>query len=297
MAKTFNGPDIIYELGNEPNLTQFWNPTNAAAYGAAMAGGVVAIKTVQPTATVISAGIADYGDSTLWGGFIQQMIAAAGSSFSRIDGVGMHTYLGGDLSGARQPPEWWYLYPTLYPDLKKYSAPAKNFYLTEGGFPIERSGNNATRQAILNSRAMLTAILMQVKCYIHYDLINDNTGNASEDSYGLYLHDASTKKPSAVAFGNLMQVINSCTSYSIQAPTTYSGDASYAIRFATSTTPQSIAWTSLASSTVNLGKPQAVAVIKASDLFGGPVSVSYDGSGNLIIPVSDAVGPVLVSGA
>ena len=302
VAQTFNGPDIIYELGNEPDIAAFWNPVSGSAYGTAMAAAAAAIKKAYPNAVVLTAGISDINGSTYWGPYITAMIASAGAGMANIDGLAFHTYLGGDESGARQPPEWWFNYPTCLPALKSAMAAApRPVWITEGGFPLDHAGNDATRQAVLAVRAMLTAILMQAKSYIHYDLINDSTtgpSSAEENSYGMYLNDAVTKKPTAAATAALMAIINGCTGFKIVlAPAVYEGDDNYAIGFTGPSGPQTIAWSSKqAGGTISLGVPADKTKVAVTDFFGANVGPAYDAVGNLVVSVSDAGGPLIVTG-
>jgi len=49
----------IYELWNEPNIAEFWQPApNPAAYTADLIAAYEAVKTVAPSATVVSGGLA-----------------------------------------------------------------------------------------------------------------------------------------------------------------------------------------------------------------------------------------------
>lgn len=98
-----------YELFNEPNITTFWAPTpNAGQYVALLQAGYRAIKAAQPTARVLSAGLApgtDDGANIDPRTFLTAMYAAG--SKGHYDAVGWHPYSTGDTTtGAATFAEW-----------------------------------------------------------------------------------------------------------------------------------------------------------------------------------------------
>jgi hypothetical protein len=62
LATRYKGEVDAYELWNEPDIGRFWNTgPNAAAYTALLKAGYVAVKTADPNALVVSAGLSwDY---------------------------------------------------------------------------------------------------------------------------------------------------------------------------------------------------------------------------------------------
>lgn len=83
-----------YEIWNEPNNSVFWKPApDPAAYTADLQAAYAAIKTVDPSAFVISGGLAPVGDD---GGdidevtFLQDMYADGAKGF--FDALGDHPY-------------------------------------------------------------------------------------------------------------------------------------------------------------------------------------------------------------
>ncbi|MDP1804948.1 MAG: hypothetical protein Q8K72_07275, partial [Acidimicrobiales bacterium] len=90
-----------WEIWNEPNVSSFWQPRpDAAAYSRLLRAGYDAVKAIDPTATVVSGGVAHAGgtlDTADPAGhwispyrFVSQMYAAgARGSF---DALGLHPY-------------------------------------------------------------------------------------------------------------------------------------------------------------------------------------------------------------
>ncbi|MBK8990083.1 MAG: hypothetical protein IPM39_29145 [Chloroflexi bacterium] len=107
LAESQAGYVDAYEIGNEPNLDASYGWTtspNAAHYASLLCTAYTAIKTADPQAKVISAGLAPTGRVTgNWNGhpghnglyqdereFFKEFLAAGGGSC--LDGVGYHPY-------------------------------------------------------------------------------------------------------------------------------------------------------------------------------------------------------------
>jgi hypothetical protein len=87
-----------FEIWNEPNIADFWSPSpDAVRYTQMLKLAYSAIKSVDPTATVVSAGLSPYGS---YGSatttrinpltFLQRMYASG--AHGAMDGVGWHPY-------------------------------------------------------------------------------------------------------------------------------------------------------------------------------------------------------------
>jgi hypothetical protein len=131
----------LFEIWNEPNLVGSWEPApDPAAYTADLKAAYAAIKAVDPSATVISGGLAPAANtSTSYDPrtFLQDMYAdGAGGSF---DGVGDHPY-----SYPATPDEFetwsgWSLMDQTSPSLRSIMAANgdsdKKIWITEFGAP------------------------------------------------------------------------------------------------------------------------------------------------------------------
>ena len=81
VVERFRGPDIAYEVWNEPNLQYFW-PSTARAYGALLKGAAASIRKIDPKATVLAAGIANMESRD---SFVREFIAA--TNLEQVDAL------------------------------------------------------------------------------------------------------------------------------------------------------------------------------------------------------------------
>ncbi|GAB4253619.1 MAG: hypothetical protein Kow00122_11580 [Thermoleophilia bacterium] len=94
-----------WEIWNEPNLPRFWgNAPNAAEYVELLRVSYAAVKAADPTATVVSAGLAQGGGALDPAQFLRDMYAAG--LRGHFDALGFHPY-----SGTQGPEVWWEDYP------------------------------------------------------------------------------------------------------------------------------------------------------------------------------------------
>ncbi|MFQ5398586.1 MAG: hypothetical protein ACE5E7_03215 [Anaerolineae bacterium] len=155
-----------YEIGNEPNLdaTYGWGygstnvPPNAADYAALLCTAYARIKAIDPTAVVVSAGLAPTGRvSGNWQGhpghnglyqdereFLKEFFAAGGGNC--LDGVGYHPY--GFSADFDAPPDIWSADPAhnctngfcfrgaekIYALMQTYGLGSKTVWATEFGW-------------------------------------------------------------------------------------------------------------------------------------------------------------------
>lgn len=140
----------VWEIWNEPNLQQFWGGTpNVTKYAGMLTAAYDAIKAVDPSATVLTGGLApygQYGESTSAGvnpkTYLEGIYAAgAGSKF---DGLGVHTYTSVDVhdyelsaySGWSDLESNPVNYRTI---LAANGQSSKAIWVTEHGIPIGQS--------------------------------------------------------------------------------------------------------------------------------------------------------------
>ncbi|MBI5291615.1 MAG: hypothetical protein HY872_07050 [Chloroflexi bacterium] len=103
VADRYKGRIAAYQVWNEPNLAREWGnqPPDPAAYVRLLAACYVGIKTADPAAIVISAGLAPTGtdDDTAIPDdrFVREMYAAGGGPY--FDALGVHA------AGYMNPPE------------------------------------------------------------------------------------------------------------------------------------------------------------------------------------------------
>jgi polysaccharide biosynthesis protein PslG len=151
VAKRYGGEGAKYfEIWNEPNNPAFWAPVpNPAAYTADLKAAYTAIKTVDPSAIVISGGLApEVNSSTSYSQltFLEDMYAdGAKGSF---DGVGYHPY-----SYPADPDTFiagsgWSQMSQTSPSIRSIMAAngdsAKKVWITEYGAPTSGASVNVS---------------------------------------------------------------------------------------------------------------------------------------------------------
>jgi hypothetical protein len=94
-------PIEVWQIWNEPNLASYWCATpDPAEYAELFAQAAKAIKSVQPKAKVITAGLAlrdHFGRSTEVHKYLAGALAARPDLWQLADGAGIHMYPGGAI--------------------------------------------------------------------------------------------------------------------------------------------------------------------------------------------------------
>jgi Cellulase (glycosyl hydrolase family 5) len=210
VAERYHGPEIAYEIWNEPNLDLFWPPSfDAASYARLLEAAASAIREVQPAATIISAGLANENNPAE---FVHTL--ATFGALKNVDGIAFHPY-------RSDGPE-----NSLY-DIAEFEAAAglndRPDWLTEWGYSeawLAREGQDTRkRQAIMIARMMLTAAVAKAKAALVYDLIDDGTNPLDrESSFGLFDYDFKAKLAST-SFRTIVDLMSGCDTYEFKADT------------------------------------------------------------------------------
>jgi hypothetical protein len=167
VAKRYGDKGAKYfEIWNEQNNPEFWAPKpNPAAYTADLKAAYIAIKAVDPSAVVISGGLApelnspkSYAPLT----FLEDMYAdGAEGSF---DGVGFHPYSYPADPDRDIPASAWSQMSLTSPSIRSIMAAngdsAKKIWITEFGAP---TSNAATNVSDANQSDELVQAISQVK--------------------------------------------------------------------------------------------------------------------------------------
>ena len=192
----------LYEIWNEPNNSVFWDPEpNPAAYTADLVSAYAAIKKVDPSAFIISGGLApgpSYDSNISPVDFLKAMYAnGAKGSF---DALGFHPYSYPALPDTYKPWSGWSQMANTKPSLRSIMTgngdADKPIWITEFGAPSGGPGGvgnaaqaTAFRQAI--ARAEKTTWIGAFYIYSWQDLGTD-PGNV-EDWFGLLTATGSPK--------------------------------------------------------------------------------------------------------
>jgi hypothetical protein len=139
-----------WEIWNEPNVAAFWAPKpDPAAYTALLRRAYTAIKSVDPTATIVSAGLAtarDASDGSSYSPrtFLQHAYDAG--LHGAFDAVGLHPSSFPALP--LDPKEWnaFYNAPTVYQVMVDHGDGGKKIWATEEGAPTGTTFDSVTPQ-------------------------------------------------------------------------------------------------------------------------------------------------------
>ena len=199
-----------FEIWNEPNSVAFWQPApNPAAYTADLIAADKAIKKADPSAFVLSAGLApESNDGTDINAitFLQRMYAYGARGY--FDGVGYHPYSYPALPHTYDSWSGWSQMSQTSPSIRSVMAAngdsGKRIYITEVGAPSGGPwGVGQTPQATEFTQAIgvakATSWIGGIYLYSWQDEGTD-TSNA-EDWFGL-LTAAGVHKPAYTAVKN-----------------------------------------------------------------------------------------------
>lgn len=135
-----------WEVWNEPNVVQFWEPApSAAQYVALLSLTARAVRQADPVATIISGGLAPAatgGGSISQIEFLTAFCQLGGAAL--VEAVGYHPYSYPVLPGHRAPWNAWTQLgatsPSFQSVLASHGAPGKPIWITEYGAPTGGPG-------------------------------------------------------------------------------------------------------------------------------------------------------------
>jgi hypothetical protein len=202
-----------FEIWNEPNDVQTWQPApNPAAYTADLVAAYAAIKVVDPSAFIISGGLAavanngvNYNPLT----FLRDMYAdGAKGSF---DALGYHAYSYPALPDTYEPWSAWSQMAQTSPSIRSVMASngdsTKQIWITEVGAATSGPfGIGATAQAVELTQAITAAKMISWIGALYIYSWQDEGSNPtnSEDWFGL-LSVGGSKKPAYTAVANALR--------------------------------------------------------------------------------------------
>ena len=204
-----------FEIWNEPNQVDAWTPKpNVAAYTTLLKDADTAIKAADPSATVITGGLAPAasdGTNISPVDFLQGIYADGGEG--SFDAVGMHPYCNPDLPGQPDPASAWYqMYGTptsLRSLMVAHGDGAKQIWGTEFGAPSSGApGVSAGFQAQTISRAYALWATYNWAGPLFFYEGRDNGSDQSSgwDNYG-FATASFAPKPSYFAYQSAAQAL------------------------------------------------------------------------------------------
>lgn len=190
------GPTVsAYEIWNEPNYYQFFNPISPEAYTELLKSVYPVLKALDPTATVVAGAV---GATQTFPGltmspveFVQRMLAAGASDF--FDALSVHPY--GDqipFSGSCPSCPPGILTPRQQVEAIMGMLAGKKVWITEYGLPTAPGGFTEAQQAAWIKDLLDTwqtydpALVGPIFLYTIRDALNPQDPASLENFYGLW---------------------------------------------------------------------------------------------------------------
>jgi hypothetical protein len=200
-----------FEIWNEPNNVQFWQPApNPAAYTTDLVAAYAAIRTVDPSAFVISGGLApesnngiNYSPIT----FLKAMYAdGAKGSF---DALGYHPYSFPAMPDTYEPWSGWsqmaFTSPSLRSVMVSNGDGNKPIWITEFGAPTSGPWDvgTAKQRMILHQAIIYAKKVKWIGALYIYTWQDTTTRSNTNNGFGL-LTSGGSPKPAYAAVSNLI---------------------------------------------------------------------------------------------
>ncbi len=202
-----------YEVWNEPNSPAFWQPKpDPAAYTALLRAAYGAIKQADPSATVITAGLAPAatdGQSYSPVDFLQAVYAHGGHGY--FDAVGQHPYCWDANTFPGDPQGWsaWYQMYGTSPSLRSlmidHGDGDKKIWATEYGAPSNGPAGSShvdesTQAAMLTKAYQLWAGYSWAGPLFFYEGRDEGTSTSTRENFFGLLRQDFTPKPAYNAY-------------------------------------------------------------------------------------------------
>jgi polysaccharide biosynthesis protein PslG len=206
-----------FEIWNEPNTSAFWQNPSPAAYTRVLKAAYPAIKSADPSATVITAGLAPSPtDGTNYSpvDFLSGIYAAGGQG--SFDAVGAHPYCAPDYPGNTDSWSAWYqMYgtPTSMRSLMiAHGDGAKKIWATEYGAPTAGPASEGVVTKAVQA-AMVTRAYRVWSTYswggplFMYQGRDQGTDTGTSQNFYGFINNNFTPKPSYLAYKAAAQTI------------------------------------------------------------------------------------------
>lgn len=200
-ARHYAGNVAAWEMGNEPNLAQFFGTgADPVRYAQMMTAAYPAIKAVVPDVPVLSAGLApatdDSGDISPIT-FIRSLYAHGAQAST--DAIAVHPYTYPEaLPSQTQPWNAFYQLRQIHEIMVAHGDAAKRIWLTEFGAPTSgaRSVTERRQADMIRDALDQTSRLGYLGPVFVYNLRDSKTGSKDrEENFGV-LHTDFSPKPS-----------------------------------------------------------------------------------------------------
>ena len=232
-AKRYAGKGILWEIWNEPNLRQFWNPQPGADdYCKLVAETAPLVKRADPTGLIVAP-----ATSGIPLGWLEQCFKQG--LLSHIDVLSVHPY-------RSKPPETVTAdYTALRELIGRYAPAGKQIPVISGEWGYsninwDKNPLSNNQQAQYLTRMFLTNLYQGIAVSIWYDWKNDGTDpNEREHNFGTVGHDLTPK----AAYLAAQTLASTLSGYTIKSRMDLSSDKNFVFRMATKNKPGIVFWT------------------------------------------------------
>src|SRR5215472_953238 len=244
-AAKFKGQKIIWEIWNEPNNPDFWQPgPNADAYVGLVKVAIKAMRQADAHATIIAPAVATFPQQFpgAWK-FLERCFVLG--LLELIDAVSIHPY-------RSQPPETAASdYQRLRALIARYASPGKNnipIVSSEWGYPVLEKFPQAY-QAAFFVREFLTNIINGVPLSIWYDWHDDGPDPQNlQDNFGIVTWDNQPK----LAYLAVQTLTKQLRGFHFTERLSLPSASDFAIIFARGTMKKLVLWTIDSTHTITL---------------------------------------------
>ncbi len=255
LAKRFGKEPVIFELWNEPNLSNFWRPqANADDYFAWAKTVSRAIHQVNPKACII-------GRATSRMDLIFMRKLFAKGYLNWVDGVSVHPYRSPSRGPETAIPE----YEMLRALIEEYKPAGKKLPIVSGEWGYSTVSTPPVLQAKYLARQWLTNLSLGIPISIWYDWHDDGQDpNNSEHHFGTVTWDYKPK-PAFVAMETLVSQLKG---FQAGARIGFGNLDDFVVPFFDGKTVKLALWTTAESHRLELGR--GIRIAKAVNFQGKP---------------------------
>jgi len=232
-AKRYAGKNILWEIWNEPNLRQFWNPQPSEDdYCKLVAEAAPAIKKADPTGLIVAP-----ATSGIPLGWLEQCFKQG--LLSHIDVLSVHPYR------SKLPETVIADYTALRELIGRYAPNGRQIPVISGEWGYsninwDKNPLSDQQQAQYLARMFLTNLYQGIAVSIWYDWRNDGTDpNEREHNFGTVAHDLTPK----TAYLAAKTLASTLAGYTIKSRMALSSDKDFVFRMATKNEPGIAFWT------------------------------------------------------
>jgi hypothetical protein len=214
-AAHYRGAPVDIEIWNEPSFPNFWSPSPSAEdYGKLLRRSISAIRSVDPSVTIVTGGMPGWGNWEPWP-FLRELMRSR--AVVGANALGIHPYTENKVGDPER--RWRHLLRgrrVIQEEMGSQSLPLR---ITEWGFttpPFDTNGDGHSVQsrhkhAVMVTRSFLTWLVIGEKHYFYYNLIDKCDDERDIDcNLGLLTFDLQ-EKPAARALKNLSSTLISRT--------------------------------------------------------------------------------------